>query len=295
MFESVKLKEIQTRVLKAMAEGPHWSKPWSESMPANALTKKSYRGVNALYLSLAGKTRSEWGTVNQWKRLGTEPKPGEKANFVLTHFPIKANGFNEETGVSFQYTLYIERHFNVYCADQVMPIGSFFKRAMPNRFQYSHKLDSFIKRKNLSIIHGGDRACYSSSSDRIYMPKPVDFFSTETDQSRDYYYSVLLHELVHWTGHYSRLNRLSHHVEYTPKDKEFWQHYAFEELVAEIGTAMLSAHFGLSKDVREDHINYLAIWMSDIKSDPEILLKATALAQKAFDYLLPKKKGRKRK
>jgi len=66
-------------------------------------------------------------------------------------------------------------------------------------------------------------------------------------------------------------------------------------LVAEIGTAMLSAHFGLSKGVREDHINYLAIWMSDIKSDPETLLKASALAQKAFDYLLPRKKTRKRK
>ncbi len=97
MYESVKLKEIQSRVLKAMAEGPKWSKPWAESMPENALTKKPYRGVNALYLSLAGKTRSEWGTVNQWKRLGTQPKPGEDINFVLTHFPIKANGFNEET------------------------------------------------------------------------------------------------------------------------------------------------------------------------------------------------------
>ena len=295
MYESVKLKEIQSRVLKAMAEGPKWSKPWAESMPENALTKKPYRGVNALYLSLAGKTRSEWGTVKQWKRLGTQPKPGEDINFVLTHFPIKAQGFNEETGERFQYTIYIERYFNVYCADQVVPIGSFFKRAVTNRFQHNNKVDSFIKRKNLSIIYGGDRACYNAALDKIYMPKPVDFFSTEAGQSRDYYYTTLLHELVHWTGHYSRLNRLNHHVTYTRKDKEFWQHYAFEELVAEIGTAMLSAYFGLSKGVREDHINYLAIWMSVIKSDPQTLLKATALAQKAFDYLLSSKKGRKRK
>ena len=295
MYESVKLKEIQSRVLNAMAEGPEWIKPWAESMPENALTKKPYRGVNALYLSLAGKTRSEWGTVKQWKRLGTQPKPEEDANFVLTHFPVKANGFNEETGEHFQYTLYIERCFDVYCADQVEPKGSFFKRAVTNRFQNSNKVDSFIKRKKVSINYGGDSAYYSPVMDRIYMPKPVDFFGTETGQSRDYYYTTLLHELVHWTGHYSRQNRLNHHVTYTAKDEEFWQHYAFEELVAEIGSAMLSAQFGVSKGVREDHINYLAIWMSDIKSDPEILLKATALAQKAFDYLLPRKKGRKRK
>ena len=295
MYESVKLKEIQSRVLKAMAEGPEWSKPWAESMPENALTKQPYRGVNALYLSLAGKTRSEWGTVKQWKRLGTQPKPGEDINFVLTHFPIKAQGFNEETGERFQYTIYIERYFNVYCADQVVPIGSFFKRAVPNRFQHSNKVDSFIKRKNLSIIYGGDIAGYSPSADKVYMPKPTDFFATENEQSRSYYYTTLLHELVHWTGHYSRLNRFNHHVTYTRKDEEFWQHYAFEELVAEIGSAMLSAYFGLSKGVREDHINYLAIWMSYIKSDPQTLLKATALAQKAFDYLLPRKKTRKRK
>jgi antirestriction protein ArdC len=62
-----------------------------------------------------------------------------------------------------------------------------------------------------------------------------------------------------------------------------------------MGSAILSAYFGLSKGVRKDHINYLAIWMQHVKDDPEVLLKATALAQKACDSLLNIKKGRKRK
>jgi antirestriction protein ArdC len=295
MYESAKLREIQSRVLKAMAEGPQWSQPWSEAMPVNALTKKAYRGANALYLSLAGTTRPEWGTIKQWKRLGTQPMAGAKANFVLTRFPVKAHGLNEETGEHFQYTLYIERCFDVYCADQVEPTGTFFKREITDRFQYNRKVESFVKGKKVKIIHGSGNACYSLPIDTIYMPKHVDFFDTQSGQSRNHYYSTLLHELVHWTGHHSRLNRLNHHVIYSSEDEEFWEYYAFEELVAELGAVILSAHFGVSKEIRDDHINYLAIWMSRIKDDPETLFKAISLAQAAFDYLLSGKTGRKRK
>ena len=295
MYESIKLREIQSLVLIAMAKGPEWTQPWAESMPVNALTKKPYRGINALNLSLAQKPRSEWGTVKQWKRLGTHPKLGEDANIVLTHFPVKAHGFNEESGEHFQYTLYIERCFDVYCADQVELKGPFFKRTVTYRLQNRKKMDAFIKRKKVTIIHGGDSACYDFLADKVYMPRPEDFFSTGTGQSKDYYYSTLMHELVHWTGHYSRQNRLHHHLTCTPNGEEFREHYAFEELVAEMGSAILSAYFGLSKGVRKDHINYLAIWMQHVKDDPEVLLKATALAQKACDSLLNIKIGRKRK
>ena len=75
MYESVKLKNIQSSVLKAMAEGPMWSKPWAESMQENALTKKSYRGVNALYLSLADKTSYEWSTDKRAKQVDPTVKP----------------------------------------------------------------------------------------------------------------------------------------------------------------------------------------------------------------------------
>jgi antirestriction protein ArdC len=102
------------------------------------------------------------------------------------------------------------------------------------------------------------------------MPEFVNFKSPEA------YYATLAHELVHWTGHKSRLDRLS-------KDRGI--EYAIEELVAEFGSAMICSHLGIASETREDHQQYLGLWYSRIKSEPDIVRKCVLKASQAFNYI----------
>ena len=92
------------------------------------------------------------------------------------------------------------------------------------------------------------------------------------------YYATLLHELTHWTGHKNRLAR-----DYN---------YATEELIAELGSAILCGMLGVTKKPMKNHAKYLNIWIKSLKDDPKIILKASAQAQKSYKYLVdlqPKK------
>ena len=93
------------------------------------------------------------------------------------------------------------------------------------------------------------------------------------------YYATALHELVHWTGHASRLGR--------KLGRRFGESaYAMEELVAELGSAFLSAHCRL--DGRLQHARYIASWLDVLRRDKRAIFVAAAQAQKAADFLLTK-------
>ncbi len=110
------------------------------------------------------------------------------------------------------------------------------------------------------------------------MPSPDRFFDTPTRTASQAYHGVLLHELVHWTG-------LSHRC-----DREFGKRfadrkYAFEELVAELGSAILCAAFGIANEPRADHAAYLADWLALLGSDRKAISSASSSAQEAIEYL----------
>jgi len=110
----------------------------------------------------------------------------------------------------------------------------------------------------------------------VFNADQVDSDSTTMEQS---YYGTLLHELVHWTGHPSRLDR--------KLANRFGSNaYAFEELVAETGSALLAAMLGLEKEPTPDHAKYLNNWLEVLKQDKRAMMKAFGLAQKAADHLL---------
>ncbi len=132
-----------------------------------------------------------------------------------------------------------------------------------------------IKSTSAEIRFGGNSAFYSSSQDFIQLPEKEQFLS-QTD-----YYATVLHELGHWTGHHSRLNR----------DMGGDRHskaYAREELVAEIASVFVSAETGIPQS--QEHINnhaaYVQSWLEIIKDEPKALFKAISQAQKAADFLL---------
>jgi antirestriction protein ArdC len=111
------------------------------------------------------------------------------------------------------------------------------------------------------------------------MPNKSDFTGTDTSDSQECYYSTLLHELGHWTGHKDRLNR-------NLNNRFGNQAYAFEELVAELSAVFSCARLGITLEPRVDNAKYLNGWKSMLRDDAKAIQKACALAQKATDYIL---------
>ena len=116
-----------------------------------------------------------------------------------------------------------------------------------NRDRRSADLDGFFHDLGIDVRHGGDEAYYVLSDDYIQMPAFELFHDGEA------YYTTLAHESVHWTRHASRLNRTFRGSYQVP--------YAKEELVAEIGSAFLSAELGIAPAIREDHADYIGAWL----------------------------------
>ena len=129
------------------------------------------------------------------------------------------------------------------------------------------KAERILRESGADIRHGGDEAFYVPSRDFIKLPV-IENFKTSAD-----YYATALHELSHWTGHKSRLNRESEYEENHAFDS---QKYAFEELVAEISSMFVSSETGIdqSKEHFDDHASYVGGWLEVIKEDKDALFKA---------------------
>jgi antirestriction protein ArdC len=134
--------------------------------------------------------------------------------------------------------------------------------------------DEVAARVGAVVSGGSDRAAYSPGLDRIVMPALSAFTDTAA------YDATLLHELTHWTGHKSRLDR-----DFS-KSKRFGDDaYAFEELVAEIGSAFACARLGV--DGQLQHASYLASWIKVLRADKYAIFSAAREAEKACDLLVP--------
>ena len=131
-------------------------------------------------------------------------------------------------------------------------------------------LEALAAASGAVINHGGDKAFYSPAQDFIQMPQKTDF------KNEAAYYATLLHELTHWSGAASRLNR-------DLSGRFGNEAYAAEELVAELSAAFLCAQYQINGDLR--HAGYIASWLRVLKSDNKAIFKAAALAQKAADYI----------
>ena len=139
-------------------------------------------------------------------------------------------------------------------------------------FQDETRAENLIKATQAKIkMANYDKACYIPSEDQILMPRKSQF-KTQED-----FYSTMFHELSHWTGHKSRLNR-------DMISKFGTKKYAFEELVAEISASFLCCHLGFRYSTR--HSAYVKSWIRLLKKDKKAIFKASSKAQKATELIL---------
>jgi len=252
-------------------EGTNWVKPWISTAAAhNVVSKKAYRGINTFWLGLAAYandyTSNEWATFKQWGELGATINKGEKGTDIF--FFSRMIKKDAETGKDKSIGFW--KYFTVFNANQVSGYQSPVK-ASESAFSIS-AVDNYISNTGADIVHGKDGAFFSPAADFIGMPNRTDFESVEG------YYSTLLHELTHWTGHSSRLDRI---VSTSKSDEE----YAKEELVAECGSALLCTLLGVTREPTPDHAKYLNSWICHIKDNPKTIFTAMSKAQKAIDFL----------
>jgi len=264
---------ISEKVLEMLNKGiVPWKKTWVGNEPKNLASKKDYRGINWFMLNAEklykGYKSNTWATFKQIQGAGGMVKKGEKA------FPVVYWNFievDDEKNVGKTKKIPFLRFFNVFNLDQT---------TIEEKVEENSKVNNPIKEAELVVNHknacsvkfGSSSASYSPSFDEIHMPAIEQFVGSEE------FYTTYFHEIIHSTGHENRLNR-------SIKNGFNSEAYGKEELVAEMGAAMLCDHCGIKSTV-ENSVAYLAGWSKKIKEDANFLIVAMGKAQKAFDYVL---------
>ena len=240
-------KEIADIVIKAMeTAGTDWNKSWGGCSPTSKSTGKSYNGINYLLLSIYQNqfnyNSHEWATYKQWNSIGAKVKKGERAKTVIFYKTLEIeeiiNGVKEKKKIP------LLRSFKVFNADQVenyvapTRIGNKWE-ADTLADQLAHDVGAVVNRNS------GDSCYYTPRTDEITMTD-IKYFNC-----KESYACTLLHELTHWTKTKDRCDRSFGE---SLKGNEA---YAKEELVAELGSAMLAGQLGISSSPRKDHAQYL--------------------------------------
>ena len=275
---------ITDQVIALMEEhGSDWTNPMvsgtAGGWPVNPVTGKRYNGINVALLLMAG--GGHWATYKQWATKGCQVRKGEKATGIVFFKRIEVKDKIDPTKTD---TIPMLRGYSVFRADQVD--GEFaeqFNAPAEDRRDETVQIDAVndwvaATGADIRTVDGG-RAFYSPGTDSIQMPPRSGFDATATSTATETYHNTLLHELAHWTGHKSRLDRLG-------KASRFGDTaYAREELVAELAAAYQCVELGVSSAPRPDHAKYLNGWLAALKNDKRLIVKAASRAQAAVDYI----------
>ncbi|HRN64121.1 MAG TPA: zincin-like metallopeptidase domain-containing protein [Alicycliphilus sp.] len=275
-------QSVTDRIVAALEAGaPPWVCPWVRgpglAAPANLGSGRPYRGINVLLLNLqaasCGYTLNRWLTYRQALALGAQVRRGEQGTPVVFFKLLEVEGADASAvDPTDRKVVPLLRSFTVFNAAQVdgLPAG-LLPEPVAQDWSPVSAADEVLARSGAVIRHGGVQAYYSVAKDLICLPEPARFSCAED------YYRVALHELTHWSGHADRCNR-------PLLGRQHIEAYAFEELVAEMGSTFLCGHCGLPASLQ--HASYVQDWLQALRNDRRLIFTAAALAQKASDYLL---------
>ncbi len=289
-------QHVTNQILEALETGVKpWQKGWKSKgndltcgigpIPVNLKSKKHYRGINILLLwdaaEKAGYTSRYWLTYKQATELGGTVRKGEKSTmvgFYSTYSKCEAHKeAKQEDCKHCQKGAGFWRYYSAFNVEQCegIEIPDVITVDEPERKTEANKWgEAILKNSGAKIIHKSalKSPCYSPVMDEIRLPHQAQFVNDEA------YYATALHELTHWTGAEKRLNRQF--------GKRFGDEaYAFEELVAELGSAFLCAEIG-NQGTLDRHASYIDNWINVLKRDKAAIFTAASKASDAFEYCL---------
>lgn len=284
-------QKITDEIIESLEQGcVPWIRPWRNGepvFPVNIASGRAYNGINIPLLwhsaTKNGYENDRWLTFHQALQAGGNVRKGEKATAAMLYLP-KDRELQDKNGAPLlnddgtpqvaQFAIMREfRLFNVAQCEN-LPESFFAPMVQPDSPQ---EIAENIKNcSGVSVVHRQqNKAFYYPARDSIVLPHPAQFRQQED------YYSTLLHELTHATGHQSRLSREG----ITSTAARFGNaHYAFEELVAEMGSAFLCAHVGIS--ARLQHDSYIAFWLKVLREDKKAIVRASGQARQASEWLI---------
>ena len=271
-------QQVTDQILAAMEQARTTGRRlWDSqpSLPLNLTTGKPYTGINTLILWAAGLqhayTSPYWLTYKQAADKGGQVRKGEHGTFCVFYKPWESTETNTETGETETVKGAVLKSFTVFNLDQIDNIEA---PAIEPRapFQAIEDAERILQASPARIIEGGAQAFYQPATDTIHLPAREAFISPEA------FYSVVLHEATHSTGHASRLAR-------DFSGRFGTEAYAFEELIAEMGSAFLAADLGIIGSTLQDHADYLAHWIAILRDDKKAILTAAAQASKAHGFI----------
>lgn len=267
------IERVETMI--ANGETANWLCPWQRSgLPKSYITEKTYSGIN-LWLLESG----YFLTWNQYldikkKMPEVQLKKGSKSH-ICVYFNYNEIE-DEETGETKKVPFL--KYYRLFSADDfenLPPKEKLIEYEHGDDKDISEFISAYSENANVRVtVKKSNRAYYSPLFDEIVLPKESQF------KVFDDFVNTTCHEIIHSTGHKTRLDRLKENF----KEDEA---YSKEELVAQMGSSLLCYLLGYENtDTTNNDINYIRGWLSHLKDNVRELVSAGALAQKAVDYVM---------
>lgn len=212
-----------------------------------------------------------WVRHRQASELGAQVRGGEHGTTVVFYKRPDVSATEIEENPAPRVVPFL-RCFVVFNVSQIdrLPARLQEPAAESSPWTPLHTPAKLLTDSGAQIEHGGFAAFYNPAEDRIQLPERELFADAPS------YFGVALHELTHWSGHSSRLDR--------QLGRRFGESaYAMEELIAEIGSAFLCAACGIEGKLQ--HASYISTWIQVLKNDKRAVFAAAAKAQAAADYV----------
>jgi|TARA_Y100000815_G_scaffold141107_1_gene127661 antirestriction protein ArdC len=274
-------QDVTDAVLANLEAGTRpWQQDWQGApvqMP-HRVTGDAYRGINIVLLWMSATTNGfggrTWMTFKQAKELGGMVRKGCKGTRIVFFKKIEVK--DREAAADETKQIPMLRTYTVFNSDQIDGLPEKYASPAPiaaggPSMERDRAAEAALRSCGAEIVEQGDRAFYTPATDVVTMP---DF---ERFTSSSGYLATLAHELCHWTGHKSRLDRFG---------KNDRTSYAFEELVAELGAAFIGSRLGIVGEHIDNHSAYLAGWLKALRDDKRAIFRAASLAQAAADMVL---------
>lgn len=284
-------KAIATELIDMIKAGTApWQQPWTPAqgrdIPYNHITGQDYRGSNSLNLWMQRRFDPRWMTYKQAQSVDAQVRKGERGTRLIKlithaeHVKKDENGqvIRDQNGEPVKELIKLKqpfvKGFTVFNAEQIEGLPKLERPPLPDMQWNEHNAAEQILAASGAEIENrpGNKAFYTPMQDRIVLPEKAQFADAGS------YYATALHELGHWTGHPSRLDR--------DLSGDFGsESYAKEELRAEISSMMVNRQLGMPHDPSR-HAAYVEYWVKVLESDPLEILHASRDAQKIQDYVL---------
>ena len=267
---------VNSRIIKQLERGViPWQHPWGDAgMPKNLITGRPYRGINLWLLNPLGYEKNYFLTSKQIKDMGATIKEGQKGNITVfwKWLEVKDDETDQSANIPFLRYSYV---YNITQCDGIVETQIPMMEEKKNTLKECEEI--VVHMPNLpKIKHKENKTYYNPLLDYVNIPK------VETFESRESYFSKFFVELIHSTGHQSRLNRKE-----VMQQKVFGADpYSTEELTAEIGACYLKSFAGLGKEHFENNPEAIKGWLEKMQNNRRFIVYASTLAQKTTDFIL---------